>query len=121
MIPQKRRYFEVTTGVEFETGRIIDGKKEYKNIIEYDLGTEIKKTIPIDENISNMRIDVRDSYIVSNNFILPVCQYHTTEDWSRAYCSTVPNNKGRAIFIEFGDVYSQFYKIARIAILYTKD
>lgn len=76
--------------------------------IGYDLSYQYE--IPSYNNIS---IDFGKSYFTHSNgkFKLPICQYHSQEDFNRVYLLTKNDfGKFNQIMFEFGDVYKNFDK-----------
>lgn len=116
MIPQCEQKKNFIVNEEIETGKKRNGKMIFSKEIEINIGTDIEFDYSITniQDIDELWIDFSNSYINSNSVILFLCQYHNTEDWNRVYIS-----EGH-IYFDFGQVYSNFEKMATITILYTK-
>lgn len=127
MIPQytktksKQDKLNITTGTEFETGRIIDGKKEYAKRV--DCGFLTAGSTSTAYNVSNINavtkidamfynINSKSTYAIPRAYILEPEKYNVDCNIS------VPNG---TIILESGSNYNGTTFKAVVTIYYTKN
>ena len=93
------------------------GKRVYMKELQYNIGSSVTYNSNINiANADDIWIDYANSYIDTNIGVrLPLTQYHNENDWNRTYLKSFSK-----IFLEFGDTYLNYSKIAYIVIFYTK-
>ena len=69
LINKKQNILNITTGTEYETGRIIDGKKEYAKRINCGKGPN-NETIQVETGLTNVEYTKIEFSILSMTFIL---------------------------------------------------